>query len=301
MNPKRGIDMNIPPAPCFSEEGFTLYQGDCIGILGELPAESVDLIFADPPYNLSNGGFTCQAGRRASVHKGDWDESRGILEDFRFHQAWIQACRRVLRDEGSIWISGTYHSIYGCGYALATSGFHILNDVCWFKPNAPPNLSGRYFTASHETLIWARKNPGSRHCYHYQEMKEGHWPEDPLKKPGRQMRSVWSIPAPKSQEKRQGRHPTQKPCALLLRVIRASSDTGDLVLDPFTGSSTTGIAAAYLRRRFIGIDTNADYLDLSVRRYREFRSRYATDEHENPAQDRTGVTGGKNPSAGRIP
>jgi site-specific DNA-methyltransferase (adenine-specific) len=292
--------MSIAPAPCFSEDDFTLYLGDCIEILRSIPPDSVDLIFADPPYNLSNGGFTCHSGRRAPVHKGRWDESRGMVGDFRFHQSWIHACRRVLREEGSIWISGTYHSIYGCGYALAADGFHILNDICWFKPNAPPNLSGRYFTASHETLIWARKNPGSRHCYHYKEMKEGNWPEDPFKKPGRQMRSVWSIPASKGQEKHQGRHPTQKPCALLQRVIRASSDVGNLVLDPFTGSSTTGLAAAYLGRRFIGIDTSADYIDLSVRRYREFRSRHPAHKPENPVIDHSPVPDGSKPPSRRV-
>jgi site-specific DNA-methyltransferase (adenine-specific) len=300
MNQTNG-SLIMTPAPCFSEDEFTLYHGNCIEVLPGLPPDSVDLIFADPPYNLSNGGFTCHSGRRAPVHKGDWDESRGIGEDFLFHQAWIHACRRVLREEGSIWISGTYHSIYACGYALAAGGFHILNDICWFKPNAPPNLSGRYFTASHETLIWARKNPGSRHCYHYEEMKGGHWPEDPLKKPGRQMRSVWSIPAPKGQEKREGRHPTQKPCALLLRVIQASSDEGTLVLDPFTGSSTTGLAASYLGRRFIGIDTDPAYIDLSIRRYRALRNRHKTHEPGHPAGSHTGEPGRVNPASGRVP
>lgn len=232
-----------------------------------LPAGSVDMIFADPPYNLSNGGFTCQSGRRASVDKGSWDVSRGIEEDFSFHLKWITACRRVLRDEGTIWISGTYHSIYACGYALQRAGYHILNDICWFKPNAPPNLSGRYFTASHETLIWARKSPDARHTFKYELMKGGGWHRnDPLKKEDRQMRSVWSIPAPKKAEKVHGKHPTQKPLALLRRLICASTNEGDLVLDPFTGSSTSGIAARSANRRFIGIDTNAGYLDLSIRR-----------------------------------
>jgi site-specific DNA-methyltransferase (adenine-specific) len=232
-----------------------------------LPAGSVDLIFADPPYNLSNGGFTCQSGRRASVDKGNWDVSRGIEEDFSFYLRWIESCRRVLKDEGTIWISGTYHSIYACGYALQRAGYHILNDICWFKPNAPPNLSGRYFTASHETLIWARKSPDARHTFNYELMKGGSWHgNDPLKKENRQMRSVWSIPAPKKAEKIHGKHPTQKPLALLRRIICASTNEGDLVLDPFTGSSTSGIAARLENRRFIGIDTNTEYLDLSVRR-----------------------------------
>jgi site-specific DNA-methyltransferase (adenine-specific) len=228
---------------------------------------SVDLIFADPPYNLSNGGFTCRSGKRAPVDKGSWDTSAGISEDFQFHLSWIGACRRVLKDRGTIWISGTYHSAYACGFALQTLGFHILNDICWFKPNAPPNLSGRFFTASHETILWARRSKESRHYFNYQLMKSGEWDEDPLKRPGKLMRSVWSIPSPRGEEKRQGHHPTQKPCALLRRILLAASREGDLVLDPFTGSSTTGIVASMLGRRFIGIDSSPEYLDLSIRRF----------------------------------
>lgn len=240
--------------------------------MDELPAGSVDLVFADPPYNLSNGGFTCHGGRRAPVHKGDWDVSRGAEEDFAFHRAWIDACRRLLSDDGTIWISGTYHSIYACGYALQVSGFHILNDICWFKPNAPPNLSGRYFTASHETLIWARKSAGAKHTFNYEAMKSGDWhEEDKLKREGKQMRSVWSIPAPRPAEKAQGRHPTQKPLLLLRRIISSCTREGDCVLDPFTGSSTTGLAAVSLGRRFVGIDCEQEYLDLSIRRFEEMR------------------------------
>jgi len=256
-----------PPATYFSHDGFTLYCGDCIEILDQLPEESVDLIFADPPYNLSNGGFTCRSGRRAPVDKGSWDVSAGIQEDFQFHLSWIGACRRVLKEHGTIWISGTYHSAYACGFALQMLGFHILNDICWFKPNAPPNLSGRFFTASHETIVWARRSKNSRHYFDYPLMKSGEWDEDPMKRPGKQMRSVWSIPSPRREEKRQGKHPTQKPCALLRRIILAGSREGDLVLDPFTGSSTTGVVASMLGRRFIGIDSSPEYLDLSIRRF----------------------------------
>lgn len=255
--------------PYFKDGDFTLYNGDCIVLLKDFPDDSVDLIFADPPYTLSNGGFTCHSGRRAPVHKGEWDISSGIDNDFRFHLDWIGECRRILRESGSIWISGTYHSIYSCGFALQKLGFHLLNDVCWFKPNAPPNLSVRYFTASHETLIWARKNKDSRHTFNYRALKNGTWPEDELKKPDRQMRTVWSIPSPRHAEKRFGSHPTQKPCALLRRIILACSHEQDLVLDPFTGSSTTGLAAFATGRKFIGIDREARYLDLSIARYRD--------------------------------
>ncbi|HRX33841.1 MAG TPA: site-specific DNA-methyltransferase [Methanoregulaceae archaeon] len=255
-------------SPYFSDGSFELRLGDCRELLTRLPEGSVDMVFADPPYNLSNGGFTCKSGKRAPVDKGSWDESRGVEEDFSFQKEWISACRRVLKEDGTIWISGTYHSIYACGFALQLLGFQVLNDICWFKPNAPPNLSGRYFTASHETLIWARKNANERHTFNYDETKNGEWPEDTLKKPGRQMRSVWSIPSPRGDEKRHGKHPTQKPCALLKRVILSSSNPSDLVVDPFTGSSTTGLVACSLGRRFIGMDTDRDFLDLSVARYR---------------------------------
>jgi site-specific DNA-methyltransferase (adenine-specific) len=260
----------IPVEPYYHRERFTLYHGDCREVLPQFPLHSVDLIFADPPYNLSNGGFTCQSGRRAPVDKGAWDVSRGIEDDFSFHSEWIRACRDVLKGNGTIWVSGTYHSIYACGYALQREGYHLLNDICWFKPNAPPNLSGRFFTASHETLLWARKSPEQRHTFHYEEMKHGNWhATDRLKNDGKQMRSVWSIPGPRREEKAFGKHPTQKPRALLTRIICASSNPGDLVLDPFTGSSTTGLAAYHLDRHFIGIDAEKDYLDLSIRRFEE--------------------------------
>lgn len=255
----------------YKAERFELYHADCIDFMNEMPENSVDLVFADPPYNLSNGGFTCHAGRRVSVNKGNWDVSKGVENDFEFYLSWIKGCKRVLKENGSIWISGTYHSIYACGYTLQLLGYHLLNDICWFKPNAPPNLSGRYFTASHETLLWARKSENAKHKFNYDLMRNGEWLEDALKMPGKQMRSVWSITAPKLAEKKFGKHPTQKPLDLLKRIIIASSDEGDLVLDPFTGSSTTGLAAFLYNRRFIGVDTEKEYLDLSINRFEDLR------------------------------
>ena len=175
----------------------------------------------------------------------------------------------VLKPSGTIWISGTYHSIYQCGFALQKHGFHILNDIAWFKPNAPPNLSCRFFTASHETLIWARKDKNARHTFNYQAMKNGDFPEDKLKNANVQMRSVWSLSAPKTAEKKFGKHPTQKPEDLLRRIILASTNEGDIVLDPFTGSSTTGLMAYRWGRSFIGVDTEEPYLALSVKRFEE--------------------------------
>lgn len=238
-----------------------------------MPDNYVDVIFADPPYMLSNNGFTCQNGRMVSVNKGKWDRSQGVDADLAFHEAWLSRARRVLKPDGTLWVSGTYHSIYQCGYLLQRLGFHILNDIAWFKPNASPNLSCRFFTASHETLIWARQNPKGRHHFDYPAMKEGHWPEDPLKKPGLQMRSVWSIPTPAPREKIHGKHPTQKPLALLLRLLRASSKPGDIILDPFNGSGTTGVATQLLgKRKYIGVELEEQHLDLTIRRLDDLRN-----------------------------
>lgn len=253
--------------PYYKQNRFELYQGDCLDLLNHLPENSVDMIFADPPYNLSNGGFTCQAGRMVSVNKGKWDKSKGIEQDFEFHKTWISACKKVLKPNGSIWISGTYHSIYACGFALQLSGYHILNDISWYKPNASPNLSCRFFTASHETLIWARKDKKAKHIFNYALMKNGDWNGDFLKKPATQMRSVWAIGTPKPIEKIFGKHPTQKPGDLLKRIVLASTNKGDMILDPFTGSSTTGLMTYLLGRRFIGIDLEREYLDLSIKRF----------------------------------
>ncbi|MCK5305749.1 MAG: site-specific DNA-methyltransferase [Candidatus Omnitrophica bacterium] len=253
--------------PYFKSDNFELYLDDCRDSLNNLPEESVDMIFADPPYNLSNGGFTCHAGKRVPVNKGSWDESKGLDKDLKFHIAWINACRRVLKPNGTIWISGTYHSIYRCGYALEVSGYHILNDISWLKPNAAPNLSCRFFTASHETIIWARKNKKAKHVFNYNLMRNGEWPGDIIKKPNKQMRSVWSINTPKPFEKTFGKHPTQKPEDLLKRIVLSSTNKEQLVLDPFTGSSTTGLVAHLYGRKFIGIDNERSYLDLSIKRF----------------------------------
>jgi len=246
----------------YSEKNVRIYMGDVIEVLKELPHECIDLIFADPPYNLSNDGFTCHAGKRVSVNKGKWDKSQGIESDFNFHYQWIEACRKVLKPNGSFWVSGTYHSIYACGFALQKQGWHIINDICWYKPNASPNLSCRMFTASHETLIWARKSKNGKHTFNYESMKNGGWENDILKKPGKQMRSIWAINTPRNGEKRYGKHPTQKPEELLERIILASSNESDIVLDPFCGSATTGVAAVRHNRRFVGIDMEHKYLDM---------------------------------------
>ncbi|MCL2761840.1 MAG: site-specific DNA-methyltransferase [Treponema sp.] len=227
------------------------------------------MIFADPPYMLSNDGLTCQNGKMVNVNKGKWDKSYGFEHDTIFHNDWISACRCILKPEGTIWISGTYHSIYQCGYLLQKNNFHILNDITWFKPNAPPNLSCRFFTASHETLLWARKDKNAKHTFNYDAMKNGLFPEDTLKKENTQMRSVWSITTSKKDEKKHGKHPTQKPLDLLKRIILASTNENAIVLDPFCGSGTTGVACGHLHRSFVGIETEKHYCDLAKKRLSE--------------------------------
>ncbi len=271
----------------YSEKNVRLYNGDIVETLNALPDECVDLVFADPPYNLSNDGFTCHAGKRVSVNKGKWDKSRGIEEDFEFHYNWIEVCRRVLKRNGSLWISGTYHSIYTCGFALKKQGWHMINDICWYKPNASPNLSCRMFTASHETLLWVRKDKRTKHTFNYDAMKNGSWSNDFIKKSGKQMRSIWAINTPKNGEKEYGKHPTQKPEALLERIILASSNEGDIVLDPFCGSATTGVAALKHSRKFVGIDLEKEYLDkFAIPRLDDEIARKKQSLFKNKAQDK---------------
>ena len=247
-------------------KSYRLYHDDCLKILEEIPENTFDMIFADPPYMLSNGGITCQNGKVVSVNKGKWDESQGFEQDFEFHKKWLSACKRVLKKNGTLWISGTYHSIYSCGFAMQLLGYHILNDISWFKPNASPNMCCRYFTASHETLIWARKDKKTKHAFNYELMKNGDFSSDFIKKPNTQMRSVWAIGTPKKSEKTFGKHPTQKPLDLLERIILASTNEGDLILDPFMGSATTGVAALKLGRKFVGIEKEKEFVELAEKR-----------------------------------
>lgn len=257
--------MNISN-PFYTCKNCWLYLGDCVEVMKEIPSNKFDMIFADPPYFLSNGSFTCQNGIAVSVVKGKWDIGGSQLDNYRFHLSWISECYRVLKPGGTIWISGTYHSIYQCAMALAEFDFKVLNDIIWFKPNASPNLSCRFFTASHESLIWARKGQKTKHIFNYDLMKNGDWGSDFIKKPNTQMRSVWAINPPKKEEKQFGKHPTQKPLELLQRIIMSCTNEGSLILDPFTGSSTTGVAAKKLGRKFVGIDIMQEYLDLSINR-----------------------------------
>lgn len=219
------------------------------------------MIFADPPYHLSNGGISVQSGKMVSVNKGDWDKSNGYEEDYLFDKSWIFACRNKLKSNGTIWISGTYHNIFSVARCLAELGFKILNCITWEKTNPPPNLSCKYFTHSAEYILWARKEQKVSHYFNYELMK--------IINGGTQMRDVWRLPAIAPWEKSCGKHPTQKPLCVLSRIIQASTLPGAWILDPFTGSSTTGIAANLLGRRFLGIDQNEEFLELSKERREE--------------------------------
>jgi site-specific DNA-methyltransferase (adenine-specific) len=254
------------PEPIFRDARHhtRIFQGDCLDVLAALPADSVDLIFADPPYFLSNNGITCYAGRMVSVNKGEWDRSRGADANHEFNRAWLAACQRVLKPNGSIWVSGTSHVIHSVGFAMQQLEFKLLNDITWVKPNPPPNLSCRYFTHATETIIWAAKNKKSRHTFDYELMKK--------MAGGKQMKSVWPFHAtwevlpPDRDEKEFGKHPTQKPIELLERIILASSEKDDLVVDPFMGSGTTGLASAKLNRKFVGIEIESNYIEVFKKR-----------------------------------
>ena len=252
------FDIGIEPYYQDKEHSIKLFYGDCLQLLPQFPRDSVDMIFADPPYFLSNGGITCHAGRMVSVNKGKWDVSQGIEENHKFNLAWLSECQQVLTKNGVIWVSGTAHVIFSVGFAMQQLGFKILNDIIWFKPNASPNLSCRYFTHSTETVIWAAKNQKSKHTFNYELMKQlGN---------GKQMRNLWEISPPQPREKIHGKHPTQKPLKLLERILLASTNEEDIVLDPFNGSGSTGIAALRLDRKYIGIEISEEYLDLTINR-----------------------------------
>lgn len=242
------------------DRNFTLIKGDCIELLNQFDFK-FDMVFADPPYHLSNGGISIQSGKMVSVNKGIWDKSQGFEEDYKFDKEWLTACREKLKSNGTIWVSGTYHNIFSIARCLTELNFKILNCITWVKTNPPPNLSCRYFTYSAEYILWARKEQKTPHYYNYDLMKRING--------GTQMRDVWTLPAISKWEKVQGKHPTQKPLCVMTRIIQASTQPGAWILDPFTGSSTTGIAASLLDRRFLGIDLEERFLELSKSRREE--------------------------------
>ena len=237
---------------------FRILHGDCMERLKEIADNSIDAIFADPPYFLSNGGISVQSGKQVCVDKGDWDKGGTPEYIYDFNHKWLSLCRSKLKDDGTIWISGTHHNIHVVMRCLQELGYKVLNTITWQKTDPPPNLSCKYFNFSTELIIWARKHEKKSHKFNYEAMKQLNG--------GTQMTDVWRIPAVGRWEKEQGKHPTQKPLRLLYRIILASSNEGDTILDPFSGSGTTGIAANLLGRKYIGIEQEKSFVELSMRR-----------------------------------
>lgn len=264
--------------PYFKSEdrAFTLLQGDSFKLLSQFDFK-FDMVFADPPYFLSNGGISCQSGKIVSVNKGEWD--KGLLPEkmHEFNYNWLKLCRDKLKDNGTVWISGTYHNIFSIANCLQELGYKILNVVTWAKTNPPPNISCRYFTYSTEFIIWARKKPKVPHYFNYGVMKKIN--DD------KQMTDVWRLPAIARWEKSCGKHPTQKPLALLSRIILASTKSDAWILDPFAGSSTTGIAANLLGRRFLGIEREGLFLQMGEARKHEIESEDIFDDYRNKIHD----------------
>lgn len=253
----------IKPYYKSSNRDFTLIHGNCFQLLREFDFK-FNCIFADPPYFLSNGGISIQSGKIVCVDKGEWDKGKSQQEMMKFNMEWLSLCREKLKDNGTIWISGTYHNIFSVANCLTELGYKILNVVTWAKTNPPPNISCRYFTYSTEFIIWARKSEKIPHYFNYNLMKQING--------NKQMTDVWHLPAIASWEKSCGKHPTQKPLALLTRIIMASTQQGDWVLDPFCGSSTTGIASNLLGRRFLGIDQEEEYIEMGKNRREELEN-----------------------------
>jgi len=232
-----------------------LYNADCIEVLKTLKPNSIDLIFADPPYFLSNGGKSIHSGKIVSVNKGDWDEKSKYDNHLQFTKEWIQQSFRILKYGGSIWISGTVHNIFDVKNYLDEIGFKIINIVVWHKSDQPPLIYKNKLKFSYELIIWAKKD--GKHTFNYQYMFD-------IK--GEEMQDVWTIPAVQMHEKKFGYHPTQKPEALLERIIKTCSNVGDTVLDPFSGSGTTCYVAKKLNRKYIGIEKEKEYFNISKRR-----------------------------------
>ena len=261
---RRGAPGVAPRAPLQGSASGRIIVGDCVAQMAALPAASIDLVFADPPYNLQlKGDLKRPDDSRVDAVDDDWDKFASFAEYDAFTRAWLAACRRLLKPAGTLWVIGSYHNIYRVGAILQDLGFWILNDVVWRKSNPMPNFRGRRFTNAHETLIWAAREQTSRYTFNYEALKAGN--EDI------QVRSDWTLPLCTGEERLKDQdgtklHPTQKPEALIARAILAASRPGDVVLDPFFGTGTTGAAAKRLGRSFIGIEREKSYARAAEQR-----------------------------------
>lgn len=263
-----------------SNNDFTLIKGDCMLALSEMSGQ-FDMIFADPPYFLSGAGRTMKGKNVVPVYKGDWDTVRSDEEKDDFNYKWLSLCRNLLKDDGTIWISGTFHNIYSVERVLNKIGYKLLNVITWQKLDPPPSITGTRFNFSSEYIIWAAKSNTSRYCFNFDVMKRLNG--------GKQMPDVWQLPSVSAWEKRCGKHPTQKPMRLLYRIILACTQEGNSILDPFSGSCTTGIVANLLGRNFVGIDQDEEFLKLGVRRYEEIQNKVVAEKMlkkmmENPSE-----------------
>ena len=239
----------------------TIIQQDCIEFMKTLPNECIDLVFADPPYFASGTKKGWEEKRFKGIDE-NWDYLNGKDID-EFNTAWLTECRRILKNEGTIWVCGTFHNIYSVGHCLSNLGFTIINDIILFKPNAFPDISQRKFTSSHENLIWAKKEKTSKYFFDYKKAKLSASEIDLLKIEGSQMRSVWGIPFKISESVD---HPSQKSLSLLKRIVELCSKPGDLIFDPFIGSGTTAVAAKMLGRKWLGCELEQKYLDITNKR-----------------------------------
>lgn len=246
-----------------TDKNFYLLKGDTMDLLPKFD-HKFDMVFADPPYFLSNNGLSIQNGEIVSVNKGFWDKSEGFDFINDFNRKWLSLVRDKMKDDATIWISGTMHNIFSVGQILTELGFKILNVITWEKTNPPPNFSCRFFTHSTEQIIWARKSEKVPHYFNYELMKQLNG--------DKQMKDVWKLPAIAPWEKSCGKHPTQKPLSVLTRLILASTRPNAWILDPFTGSSTTGIAANLANRKFLGIDQEEEFLIISKNRKLEIEN-----------------------------
>ena len=250
-----------------SQYGEELFNDDCISLMEKIPDNSIDLIFADPPYNLQiNNELLRPNNSKVEGVKEDWDKFSSFHDYDQFTNKWLGEARRILKKNGAIWVVGSYHNIFRVGASLQDLGYWILNDVFWRKANPMPNFRGRRFTNAHETLIWAAKSDTSKYVFNYDALKELN--------EGIQMRSDWFLPICSGSERLKGKdgkkvHPTQKPEALLHRIIIATTKVGDLVLDPFLGTGTTGVVAKRLARKFIGIEKDKSYFKEAQKRIKK--------------------------------